>query len=134
MQISKAKREQIYNKYNGKCCYCSNDITIKQMEIDHVIPKVYFAKHVKTKIFIPAFLSHLTEFDVNHIDNLMPSCGSCNNYKKDSPLELFRSELQEQLKRLNERSVNYRLARRYGQVIETPNPIIFYFETYQPQK
>lgn len=132
MQISKTKREQIYNKYNGKCCYCSTDITIKEMQIDHVVPKRYFIQHVKTKIFIPAFLSHLNEFDVNHIDNLMPSCFSCNNYKKDSPLELFRSELQEQIKRLNERSVNYRLAKRYGQLVETPTPIIFYFETYQP--
>lgn len=129
MQISKSKREQIYSKYSGKCAYCGNDIDIKQMQVDHIIPKKNFLLHIKEKRKIPSFLSHLTEFDVNHIDNLMPSCNTCNNWKSAYDLEYFRSELQEQIKRLNERSSNYKIAKKYGQLIETPKPVIFYFET-----
>ena len=128
MQINKAKREQIFNKFNRKCAYCGNDITISKMQIDHIIPKEYFVRHVKNKINVPYFLKHLTEFDVNNMDNLFPSCGSCNNYKHSNYLELFRMELQEQLKRLNDRSTNYKLAKRFNQLIETPTPILFYFE------
>ena len=31
----KINREEVYNKCGGHCAYCGNDITIKQMQIDH---------------------------------------------------------------------------------------------------
>jgi 5-methylcytosine-specific restriction endonuclease McrA len=34
----KINREEVYNKCGGHCAYCGNDITIKQMQIDHKEP------------------------------------------------------------------------------------------------
>jgi len=44
-------------------------------------------------------------------------------------IEHFRKELGRQVEHLRERSLNYRLAKRYGQITETPKKIRFYFET-----
>lgn len=121
-------RKKIHLKYNGKCGYCGKDIDIKDMQIDHIIPKRNFVSDVKNNIKVPDFLKHLTIVDVNHFDNLMPSCRVCNNWKKTFYLELFRYEIGEQVKRLKAYSANYRLATRYGLIEETEKPIVFYFE------
>jgi hypothetical protein len=84
--------------------------------------------HVQNKWRVPEFLNHLTDKDLNHSDNLMPSCRICNNWKATHSLETFRNEIAEQLIRLHKYSPNYRLAQRYGLIKEVPKKIIFYFE------
>jgi 5-methylcytosine-specific restriction endonuclease McrA len=121
----KIDRNRVYKKCNGHCAYCGERINIKNMQIDHVIPKHYFKWHIKNKFKVPDFLNCLTEFDVNHIDNLMPSCRSCNNYKSTFGLELFRSELGKLTERLNKTSSIYRIAKRFGNVEETENQLYF---------
>lgn len=37
MAISKRKRQQVYNKCNGKCAYCGKDLNGK-FQVDHVEP------------------------------------------------------------------------------------------------
>jgi hypothetical protein len=69
-----------------------------------------------------------TDKYLNDISNLMPSCRVCNKWKSCHSLEAFRFEIQEQLKRLNEYSSNFRLAKKYGLVEEKPQSILFYFE------
>jgi len=122
-------RKAVYDKLDGHCAYCGCEIKIREMQVDHVIPQSYFLHYVKNKFQIPAFLNHLTEIDVNHFDNLMPTCRYCNKHKSAHHLELYRSEIFEQVKRLNLRSSNYRIAKRYGLIQETVKPIVFYFET-----
>ena len=124
----KKDRLKIHAKCNYNCGYCGNPITVKEMQVDHIIAQSNFSSYLNTR-FAPTFLSHLTEFDVNHFDNLMPSCRYCNNHKASHHLELYRSEIFEQVKRLNKYSSNYRIAKRYGLIEETVKPIIFYFET-----
>ena len=77
---------------------------------------------------IPEFLNHLTENDVHHIDNLNSACRVCNKWKSTYHLELFRSEIQEQTKRLQLRSSNYRIAKLYGLVCESDVKVKFHFE------
>jgi len=125
----KINRNQVYVKYKGHCAYCGEEINIKDMQVDHIIPKRNFETSIKNNFRIPSFLKHLTLDDMNHIDNLNPTCRVCNNWKGSHYLELFRSEISEQVKRLNERSSNYRMAKKYGQLKETIKPIVFYFET-----
>ena len=123
-------RLQVLNKLSRKCGYCGDELN-GVFQIDHVIPRVDFDYVVTNrKHWIPESLKHLKTGDVNHIDNLMPSCWACNNRKSSMHLDLFRSELQEQLSRANENSANYRMAKKYGQVVETPSLIVFYFESY----
>src|SRR5665647_2382576 len=72
--IKKNIRHIVFHKYGGHCAYCGGLINTKEMQIDHIIPKAFFLWHIKNKYKIPLFLLHLTEADVNHIDNLMPTC------------------------------------------------------------
>jgi len=130
----KIDRNKIYRKCGGRCGYCGDEIEIKAMTIDHIIPKELFEITVANKIHVPDFLAHLTESDVNHYDNLLPSCRYCNNYKGAYHLHEFRYELTQQLKRAEEKSVNFRLAKRYGMIQEIQVPeIIFYFEKLQKE-
>lgn len=124
----KIDRQKIYNKFNGCCAYCGDKIQLKDMQVDHIIPQMSFVQHVHNKFRIPNFLNHLTETDMNHNDNLHPACRVCNKWKSAHDLELFRRELSEQVNRLNLYSANYRIAKRYSQIEEKEQPIIFYFE------
>lgn len=129
MAIKPIQREEVFKKLHGHCAYCGEALkSIKQMQVDHIIPQAFFVGYVRSKIYVPQFLEHLTECDVDHIDNLHPACGVCNKWKSTFHLELFRSEIADQIKRLNDYSSNFRLAKRYGIVQETPQPIVFYFE------
>jgi 5-methylcytosine-specific restriction endonuclease McrA len=126
--MAKIDRQKIYDKLNGRCGYCGESISIKEMQVDHIIPKVDFVTHVTNNFRVPDFLKHLTISDLNHIDNLMPTCRVCNKWKTFHPLEIFRRELSEQIKRLNDYSANYRIAKKYGLVRENEIEIKFYFE------
>jgi len=128
MAFSKQQRIEVHSKLNGRCAYCGVEIPIKDMQVDHIIPQRNFIQHIKNKWRIPPFLNHLSEFDLNHIDNLHPACRVCNNWKKDFDLELFRREISEQIKRLNSYSANYRFAKKYGLIHENLVPIRFFFE------
>jgi len=116
-------------KYDSNCGYCG--IRLNPMRIDHIIPRAFFKVTVANKIQVPDFLKHLTENDVDHIDNLMPCCQSCNSYKSAYHLEEFRYQLSQQLKRDEENSINFRLAKRFGLLKVVENVTIrFYFEGY----
>lgn len=128
MAFSKQQRIEIHKKYNGYCAYCGEEIQLKDMQVDHIIPQRDFIQHVHNNFKIPEFLSHLTEADINHPDNLNPSCRVCNKWKSAHDLEFFRHELSEQVNRLNAYSANYRIAKKYCQIKETIVPIRFYFE------
>ena len=128
------KRQDIYWKYNGHCGYCGCELkTQSDMQVDHIVPKSSFLWHIKNKHRIPEFLRHLTENDVDNFKNLMPACRICNKWKSAFDLELFRHEISEQIKWLNEYNANYRLAKRYGLIQEIDRPIIFYFEQLKPK-
>lgn len=112
--IPKKIREQVYAKYNGHCAYCGCELEYKDMQVDHIEP-VYWAE-------IGRFEPKET------IDNYMPSCRACNFYKSTFSIEQFRNNLQEVLMRNVRRPFDYRLAVKYGLVIENVKPIKFYFE------
>ncbi len=104
--IPKKIKDQVLGKYGGKCGYCG--IEPKNLCIDHIWPYCMGGS--------------------DSIENLMPACRECNNFKSTLPIEQFRYELSKQLERAFKYSVNYRLALKYKQVEETPKKIIFYFE------
>ena len=115
--------------FRSHCAYCGEEIKYKDMQVDHIVPQVDFVRHVRSRTYVPDFLKHLTADDVNHIDNLNPACRKCNNWKSFHHLELFRNEIEMQVKRLNAYSANYRMAKRFGLITENVKPIIFYYET-----
>ena len=115
--INKKTREIIYNKYNGHCAYCGCEIEMKDMQVDHIVPKyrnneMWFKGKIGT----------------DEISNLNPSCRMCNYYKGMGSLEQFRENLSTMLITNVRRPFDYRLALKYGLVKEDIHSIKFYFE------
>lgn len=108
-QFNAKERKQVYDKCNGHCAYCGCELDIKDMQIDHV-KSLYW--HDGT----------------NEMENLLPSCRSCNHYKGTSTLEQFRANLERMPQVLMRDNVTYRIATRYGLVIPNQNKVVFYFE------
>lgn len=71
--ISGIKRVKVYAKTNGHCAYCGDNLHEEEFAIDHVHPK--------------------SKGGTNHIDNLMPSCHSCNTSKGTKSIEHYRMYL-----------------------------------------
>ena len=121
-KLSKEERQSIYNKYNGHCAYCGKSIEICKMQVDHLIPMEFYEAY-KT-----------IGKNIDTIDNLYPSCRSCNNYKSSLTLEKFRNAIERYTDVLMRGNVTYRNAVRFGQVIENKHQVVFYFETVEYKK
>src|SRR5690606_21079030 len=85
--MTRAQRDQIKAKYHGRCAYCGTTLP-DRWQVDHVIPRWHVDQYRER---------YPLDFDVNHIDNLLPSCCSCNNYKNGNPLESFRKSIARQI-------------------------------------
>lgn len=108
-KLTKAERQQVYKKCQGHCAYCGTPIEIREMQVDHIIA--------------------LERGGTDTVDNMFPACRSCNHYKSTMDIETFRRMVERWTEVLARDSVTYRNAVRYGQVIPTPKPVKFYFET-----
>ena len=106
--ISKHTRLKVYQKYNGHCAYCGCQITLKDMQVDHIYSVYWYNS-------------------ANDIENYNPACRMCNFYKSTMPIEDFREQLGKLTSRL-EKVFIYRLAKKYGLIQEVEKPIKFYFE------
>ena len=80
VSINKAKREAVYNKYDGHCAYCGREIEYKDMQVDH---------------FQPLRACSIDDTGTDDLSNLMPSCRMCNHYKRANSLETFRRYIEE---------------------------------------
>ena len=108
--LSKKERTLLASKTNFRCGYCGNDLP-DRFHVDHIIPFEYSGDCSEK--------------------NLLAACPQCNNFKSVLSLEQFRRELSYQAERAFKRSVNCRMAHKYGQIRFTPSDIVFYFETLQ---
>lgn len=152
----KEERQFIFNKYDGRCAYCSEELK-KGWHVDELMPVIrnrsyikagFFNKHTKLRkqphekaINNPDFEWKLGRY-VNdgcqyperfNLDNQMPSCASCNINKHSGSLEEFRSLIQGFKKHLNGVNTQYKITKRYGLVVEVEKPVVFYFETFKKQ-
>ena len=118
---NKEKRQQVYDKCDGHCAYCGVEITIKQMQVDHIQP------HWHTFTEQQASQSNIVKGS-HDLDNLNPSCARCNKWKSTYSVEHFRKVVETSLDRLERDTPNFRLARDYGLIEVIEKPVIFYFE------
>lgn len=107
------KREKVYDKYNGHCAYCGKETAIKDMQVDHVLPK--------------------HQQGTNDIENLFPSCRLCNHYKRSKNLEQYRNYIDTLIDRLLKIYI-VRVAISYGILQINPWDKKFYFEKYKEQE
>ena len=112
-------RTTIYKKYGGRCAYCGAEITLKQMQVNHVKPifRNWGDSH--------PFPEH---GGADTFDNMMPACAPCNLRKSTLPLETFRAEINLQISRLRRNNASFRLAERFGLIAETGRAVTFWFE------
>ncbi|OGM09073.1 hypothetical protein A2Z67_03760 [Candidatus Woesebacteria bacterium RBG_13_36_22] len=121
--MTKAERQKVYDKFGGRCAYCGQIITPRQMQVDHINPKL-LSHWLKSDIMREELKTDIT--DINAIENLNPSCRLCNNFKTFMTLEEFRIQLSKQVSRI--KSTQFDRALKFGQITLTPKPIMFYYE------
>jgi len=123
------KRKVIFDMFNGKCAYCGCDLPEKGFHIDHIKPidrQSYYNIHQRKWVLT----GKLGRPENDNVDNMFPSCPSCNINKRDMTLEQFRKSIEHFMISLNRDSTQYKIAKRYGLLTETIKPVIFYFETF----
>lgn len=103
-KLNAAERQQIYEKFSGRCAYCGCEITIKDMQADHVVPL------------------HLGGAD--DILNLYPACRACNHYKSTFDVEKFRAVIEQAPNVLMKDSATYRNIARFGLINNPEDPVV----------
>lgn len=111
------ERKAIYAKTNGHCAYCGCEIAFKGFHADHVLCLRNYE-----------YMDDILGKKIDDVENMLPSCGSCNRYKSTYDLETFRKMLSGIPKRLARDVSTYNIAVRYGMIEEHSEPIQFYFE------
>lgn len=130
--MTKKQRQQIYEKFDGKCAYSGKPLDDK-WQVDHVIPR---NSHHYLVVSVDS------PFDVDHMDNLLPTLRRLNHYKRAKDLNEWRQylmSLHERLKKLpkNTRVEKSRARKEYlldvaeafGITVDEPFNGTFYFET-----
>jgi len=118
-------RVAVHNKYDGHCAYCGKQITIKEMQVDHAIPKFHYNP---THDCLVVDGRKFIDYGLHDFQNLMPACRVCNNWKRTWTIEEFKHEIEMQIERLRKYSAPFRLVERFG-IVKTENfSIVFYFE------
>lgn len=108
-KLTKSERQSVYEKCAGHCAYCGCEIEYQDMQVDHV--------------------QSLHQGGTDELDNMLPSCRSCNHYKRSLDLEGYRQYLSGVSHRLMRDSIPYQVAIRFGLVKHITDDITFYFET-----
>lgn len=108
--MGKINRQEAFDLYDGHCGYCGCKLeSIKNMQVDHIQPR------------------WMEQADPNRESNLMPTCRTCNHYKRGDDLEGFRRKMVS----LHERVCSHyigKVALKFGIVEINPFDGNFYFE------
>jgi 5-methylcytosine-specific restriction endonuclease McrA len=135
MTLNKKQREELRMMFGGRCAYCGYTLE-RGWCADHVEPiyrnasKLSINQTTGSVVITPSNDHKFPERDV--ISNFFPSCRACNIHKGVYPLEDWRRELERLQSILHRNYPTYRHAVRFSQIVETPKPIVFHFETWKP--
>lgn len=130
--MKKSEREALRMKFGGRCAYCGKPLP-DRWHADHLEP-VRRELHAKT---IPGtrtfrFVSGKpTRPELDTIENMMPACPPCNINKHAMDLETWRRVIASGVESLNNNHSTYRIAKSFGLLVETAEPVRFYFETLE---
>lgn len=121
-------RRSVLLKFDCRCAYCGIDLSDGIFHLDHFIPKRRYTETYYDLVRIGKIEPQ--ERGKDKFENYMPCCASCNSSKSDLNIEQFRNRVYDRVVRLNNNSGEYKIAKRFGLVIEVDKPIIFHFEKY----
>lgn len=85
-KFSPAERAAIFSVHGEKCYLCGGALTLKTMEVDHIIPEALLSDPKQLSIVLIA-LGRAANFQINSFENWLPACGSCNNAKSNTIFE-----------------------------------------------
>jgi site-specific DNA-methyltransferase (adenine-specific) len=74
VQPSESIKQRLYKQQDGKCNACGQNFEIRNLEIDHIIPKA--------------------KGGGDYYENYQLLCGSCNRIKGDRPMEYLRLKIE----------------------------------------
>lgn len=129
------KREIVRQKFGGLCAYSGTPLK-DDWQVDHLIPKSHYIwlspKHLRA-----------VNFDLDDIENLIPSQRIINHYKRSLSIMEFKAwylgGLHERLKKLPKKTNSPRTIERkryllevaelFGITEDKPFSGVFYFET-----
>ena len=120
MAVSKKKRQAVYDRLNGHCGYCGKPITMKQMQIDHMMPQ-------SCRTLTADKVNGEWVFTTHELTNLMSSCRQCNHYKRDLTVEGFRHIMKSLHERLRAIYI-LKVGENFGMLEVKPFDGVFYFE------
>jgi hypothetical protein len=106
--LSKHVRQQVYEKCGHHCAYCGAELQLSKMQVDHAYP--------------------FSLGGLDEMENYLPACRSCNNYKHSLTIDGFRKAVERWCFVLQRDNVTYRNAVRFGMVIPNEGRCVFYFE------
>lgn len=94
------QRYAIYTTHEYKCYMCKKPLDLKTMQIDHVLPENLLENPEQlTNTLNDYGLSK--DFNLNDFENWLPSCASCNNFKRTSvfmPTPIIQRHLAQAIK------------------------------------
>ena len=93
------RREAIFEKSNGVCWYCGDNLTGTRWHEDHFYP---IRRNNDGTCLNP-------QYDVE--ENKVPSCAPCNRLKSSLSIEYFRKYLDEFVDSLNKYTNQYKFAK-----------------------
>lgn len=115
-KLTKTERKKVYAICGGRCAYCGAQITLDDMQVDHVIPMSFSECY------------QVQGFDLDTMDNYLPACRICNHYKSTLTIEKFRYSIERLPYALERDSSAFRRALRFGLVWNIGRKVQFYFE------
>jgi 5-methylcytosine-specific restriction endonuclease McrA len=98
IRIPQSERLNVLNKYNCKCAYCGNALTLSTLKLDPTPDSIY------------------------------SSCMRCKRRKGSKTIEQFRFHIKAEHNRLQYLNSKYSLCKDFGLVKDVTNDVIFHFE------
>ena len=137
MKLNKKQRAELKQKFGGHCAYCGIELGDKY-HADHILPvrrDFRWVKNEETGNHVAKANGVLLNPENDCFDNLNPSCVACNINKGCADLESWRKLLENYVNGLNEHGQYsiYRHAKRFGLIVETHKPVVFFFERFKGQ-
>lgn len=100
-------KRTVFNKFEGRCAYCGNQITIDNMTVDHKVPR--------------------SKGGSVCLKNCLPSCKRCNELKADGTIGEMRSKI-ENLNKTIKKNKEYQMLKKYGLISILDEPVLFLYE------
>jgi len=123
---TKAQREALRAKFDGRCAYCGGEIG-RVMHADHMDPCIRITTDQWSRP-LPAEDRRMVKPERNTVANMMPACAPCNLHKGGYPLEDWRALLQRSAEIVRRQTSTFRAGERFGVIVVSDARVLFYFE------